>query len=926
VHSYTKGSRGALSTRTHTASARPLSLTCKAFALLLLLGALLTGFAALPAWATAEPVCTPPPSGMVSWWGGDGNANDIIGTNHGTLVNGATFAPGKVGQAFSFDGVNDYVEASGVGDFGSNPFTVDFWMYSNSVGTGNFILGKNNADGGLGWDIRLHNSTIQIVGVNGWGLNIASDGSATPNAWHHIALSSTGSAVELYIDGVLKGSSARSAISSTSNPFWIGYAPSNYCYACGATVFNGLIDEVEIFNRALTAEEIAAIYNAGSAGKCRSCVTPPSNMVSWWKGENNADDSIDGNNGTLVNGATYAPGMVGQAFSLDGVNDYVDLGSSTAFDLADFTLDAWVYIDSSTNTGERRLISRDDYTVEGGDGREYYLLKSSSSANCGASNRPYVEINAGGVAGACSPYDLTTGWHYLAATRSGTTLKLYVDGAEVASTTAASTGIISPDAPLVIGTINPTQNIENFIGLVDEVEIFNRALSAEEIAAIANAGSAGKCRSCVTPPSNMVSWWKAEDNADDSIGTNNGTLMNEATFAPGMVGQAFSLDGVNDYVDAGTDAVFNFDNGTGEFTIDAWIRLNAYHPSLGSGIVGKATQGPFSGWTLMLLPDGALAFTGVGIWYVKTAPGSVTTGNWTHVAVTRSGSTYKLYVDGAEEGTTTGGFVQNLVTSTTSLRIGTVYIDSQFFNGLIDEVEIFDRALTAEEIAAIANAGSAGKCQATDTTPDAFTFTDVTGVPLNTEQTSNAITVNGITAPAAISIVGGEYELNSSGPWSSSAGTVVSGDTVRVRHTSAATYSTAVNTTLTIGGVSDIFTSTTLGPDLTGVWNPVSQICRRGRCTLLGSVMVRNQGNATAPTSRLRVILSDDAVMGGDTVLHESSIGQLRPGQSRTRPVNVPLPRGVNASGKYLFAVIDALNSVAETNETNNAPMYGPIP
>src|SRR3989304_5996219 len=51
--------------------------------------------------------CVTPPSGMVSWWGGDGNAFDIIGANNGTLMNGATYAAGKVGQAFSFDGVND---------------------------------------------------------------------------------------------------------------------------------------------------------------------------------------------------------------------------------------------------------------------------------------------------------------------------------------------------------------------------------------------------------------------------------------------------------------------------------------------------------------------------------------------------------------------------------------------------------------------------------------------------------------------------------------------------------------------------------------------------------------------------------------------------------------------------------------------------
>ena len=218
-----------------------------------------------------------------------------------------------------------------------------------------------------------------------------------------------------------------------------------------------------------------------------------------------------------------------------------------------------------------------------------------------------------------------------------------------------------------------------------------------------------------------------------------------------------------------------------------------------------------------------------------------------------------------------------------------------------------------------------------DTTPDPFTFTDLTGVALSTVQTSNAVTVSGITAPAAIAIVGGAYERNGSGIWSSSAGTVANGDTVRVRHTSAATNSTAVHTTLTIGGVSDTFTSTTLtvsnGPDLTGVWSPVSQFCHRNRCILQGSVTVWNQGNATAPTSRLRVILSDDPVLDpGDTVLQESSIGQLQPGQDRTRPVNEPLPLGVNASGKYLFAVVDALNSVAETDETNNEPMYGPIP
>ena len=98
---------------------------------------------------------------------------------------------------------------------------------------------------------------------------------------------------------------------------------------------------------------------------------------------------------------------------------------------------------------------------------------------------------------------------------------------------------------------------------------------------------------------------------------------------------------------------------------------------------------------------------------------------------------------------------------------------------------------------------------ATDTTPDAFTFTDQTNVALSSTITSNSITVSGINAASAISITGGTYSING-GAYTSSSGTVTNGQTVTVQHTSSASYSTATNTTLTIGGVSDTFTSTTL--------------------------------------------------------------------------------------------------------------------
>ncbi|MCJ7831144.1 MAG: LamG domain-containing protein, partial [Dehalococcoidia bacterium] len=74
--------------------------------------------------------CTQPPSGLLTWWPGDGDAADIVGAHDGALVNGATFAPGKVGQAFSFDGLDDFVSVPDdpIWTLGDDPFTIDLWV------------------------------------------------------------------------------------------------------------------------------------------------------------------------------------------------------------------------------------------------------------------------------------------------------------------------------------------------------------------------------------------------------------------------------------------------------------------------------------------------------------------------------------------------------------------------------------------------------------------------------------------------------------------------------------------------------------------------------------------------------------------------------------------------------------------------------
>src|SRR5437016_3987819 len=90
--------------------------------------------------------CISPPPGLVSWWPGDGNANDIAGTNNGTLLNGATFAPGEVAQAFSFDGADDQVRVPNDVSLEPARVTVEAWVRATNPGRFRYIVEKGAPD------------------------------------------------------------------------------------------------------------------------------------------------------------------------------------------------------------------------------------------------------------------------------------------------------------------------------------------------------------------------------------------------------------------------------------------------------------------------------------------------------------------------------------------------------------------------------------------------------------------------------------------------------------------------------------------------------------------------------------------------------------------------------------------------------------
>lgn len=233
--------------------------------------------------AVIIPACVLPPFEMVAWYPGDGNALDIQGGNTATLQNGAGFGPGKVAQAFSFDGVDDFVEvADNSAASVTGSLTIDAWISLTTYPTGNnfspivskwsplsvgakhsYLLSINR-DGNL---------RLIVSNASGFGAVQTSGFNSVPlNALTHVTgvFDSGAQVARLYINGVEKavGSIPISSIADNDEPLLIG--ATDYEQFVNTRQFaHGLIDEVEIFKRALSQSEIQSIVNADSAGKCK---------------------------------------------------------------------------------------------------------------------------------------------------------------------------------------------------------------------------------------------------------------------------------------------------------------------------------------------------------------------------------------------------------------------------------------------------------------------------------------------------------------------------------------------------------------------------------------------------------------------------------------------------------------------------------
>jgi CSLREA domain-containing protein len=218
--------------------------------------------------------CATPPTGMVAWYPGENNANDIIGSSNGTPSGGVTFAPGKVAQAFNFDGVDGSVNfGNTLGNFGTSDFSIDFWIKTTSTRFEAVLNKRSDCSDGNFFSIRLVGGTLsaEILGNGTGNISLNSDRIINDGAYHHIALVRSNTTASLYIDGVVDTSqtAADAMVADVSNTtdFQAGV---DQCTGLGVNYFTGQLDEIEVFDHALTTLNIADIYNASFAGKCHT--------------------------------------------------------------------------------------------------------------------------------------------------------------------------------------------------------------------------------------------------------------------------------------------------------------------------------------------------------------------------------------------------------------------------------------------------------------------------------------------------------------------------------------------------------------------------------------------------------------------------------------------------------------------------------
>ena len=631
---------------------------------------------ATPASATTYTATFAPsaaPVGLVAAYGlnaGSGSSVvDASGRGNGGVVSGAVWsASGRFGSALSFDGVNDWVTVADSASLDlSSGMTVEAWVRPSKAGGWRTVVVKERP-GGVVYGLYGDQAGGRPLGqIDVGGERNAVGSSALPlNAWSHLAATFDGSVVRLFVNGVQAGSLAFSGSMAAStgslrlggNSMWGEW-------------FAGLIDEVRVYSRALSASEIQQDMQTPVGGS-----TPPTDTT-----PPSAPSGLAGS--TAVGSATVS--WTAASDNVGVVRYNVHRSTTAGFTPA-----------TANRVGQPTGTSFTDSGLAAGT--YYYRVTAEDAA--GNISTPSTEL----AVTVPPPPDTAP-----PSAPSGLTASTTVGSATVSWTAASdNVGVVrynvhrSTTAGFTPATANrvgqPTGTSFTDSGLAAGTYYYR--VTAEDAAGNVSSPSAqltATVPSQPPPASGLVAAYGLNAGSGSSVvdasGRGNGGVVSGAVWsASGRFGSALSFDGVNDWVTVADSASLDLSSG---MTVEAWVR-----PSKAGGwrtVVVKERPG---GVVYGLYGDqaGGRPLGQIDVGGERNAVGSsaLPLNAWSHLAATFDGSVVRLFVNGVQAGSL--AFSGSMAASTGSLRLGGNSVWGEWFAGLVDEVRVYNRALSASEI------------------------------------------------------------------------------------------------------------------------------------------------------------------------------------------------------------------------------------
>lgn len=610
------------------------------------------------------------------------NANDQSALHNDASVNGAYLTQDRFGianRAFSFDGKQAYIQAPNDAALNSEYATVSFWINADSLppqGEAYLIsLG--------GWQERFKVS-LPSHGKMVWTTNNTSgisdmdsgDGNVVvPGVWQHWVFVHDGTNDQIYLNGAkIAEKAVAGTLNPTTHPLGIGYNAIET-----GNFFKGRLDEVQIYDFALNATEIQALYDQQNTAP-----TVSQNIVAQYNFDNNGVDKSDFQNHASFNNATFTTDRFGfgnSAAHFNGSSSEVNAANSSVLNSGNTTIILWLKANSLPVSGESFILS---------NGGWQQRLKISLPSH---GKVVFTTNSTSGISDMDAGTALEPGkWYQLAFTHDGTNDKIFING--VLANSKAVSGDLNPsNAPLGIG-YNAIDGGNWFDGDIDDVTILNTALPDNLILDAYNAAN--------TFPGalgNRVAEYNFAGNQND------GTILHNN--AKG------SATATTDRFDWANNA--SYFNGTDSMYADNSVQLNS--PTTTISFWVKPDELPVSGESFLIsnggwqqrlkisLPShGKVVFTTnstSGISDMDAGDGhALSAGVWTHVAVVHDGTNDKIYINGALANSK--AVSGDLNPASTPFGIGYNSVDhSNFFKGSIDDIIEFNEALDDAAIAAL---------------------------------------------------------------------------------------------------------------------------------------------------------------------------------------------------------------------------------